>query len=712
MLFLYGAPNLNASSSLLLVPSFLIVGMHVLSFLTSSRQQAILEAASEMIATVSVDQRLLYINLAGRRMLGIPAALDLEKKPVFVRDFHPEAAYQLLNETVFPELIQQGQRWEGELEFRNLAGEVFPGQLTVIPHIDESGGLQWITGIARDLRRRKEFESQQRLAMQVFDNTIEGIMVTDGHARVQQINAAFTEITGYTPEEMLGKTPRVLRSEHHDQAFYDAMWQSIADTDRWQGEVWNRRKDGSVYLQWLSINCVRNARGNIEHYISIFHDLSELRAKDAKIQHLAHHDPLTGLGNRHQLTERLRHAVRQARKQNETLALLLIDLGRIQLINESLGHSWSDRLIRHQSERLRELINEAHTLVRVGADEFAVLVENYDSVRDISQLADEIKSLLQQEVDLQEHKVTMSPSIGVAFFPENAQDEGELLVNAQAALTEAKSSGRNTFRYFDQGMSREARDRLKLEQALRNAIKGGGLSLHYQPKVRLLDGQVYGAEALLRWCHPELGPLSPAVFIPLAEESGLIVEIGAWVLEEACRVLVSWRDMGYQLPRIAVNLSVHQLEREGFPGWLERLVGKHGLCRESLELEITETGLMKNEHRALNSLMRLKEKGFRIALDDFGTGYSSLSYLRKLPLSTLKIDRAFVQDMSKDSVSLSIVKTIVQLAQNLDLSLVAEGVEEESQADELRAMGCQLVQGFLYYRPLPEAEFRQLLSLT
>lgn len=681
-----------------------------MSFLASSRQQAILEAASEMIATVSVDQRLLYVNLAGRQMLGIPAAMDLEKEQVFVRDFHPVDAYQLLNTQVFPELIARGQRWEGELEFCNLEGETFPVRLIVIPHMNEAGELQWITGIARDLRRRKALESQQRLAMRVFENTIEGIMVTDGRARVQQINAAFTEITGYTAEEMIGQTPRLLRSEHHDQAFYDAMWQSIADTDRWQGEVWNRRKDGSVYLQWLSINCVRNARGEIEHYISIFHDLSELRAKEAEIQHLAYHDPLTGLGNRHQLTERLRHAVRQARKQNEQLALLLIDLGRIQLINESLGHNWSDRLIRHQSERLRQQINEAHTLVRVGADEFAVLVEDYASIHDISQLADEIKILLQQEVDLREHKVTMSPSIGVAFFPENARDASQLFVNAQAALTEAKNSGRNTFRFFDQAMSREARDRLKLEQALRSAIKSGGLSLHYQPKVQLVDGQVYGAEALLRWCHPELGPLSPDVFIPLAEESGLIVEIGAWVLEEACKMLVSWRDAGYQLPRIAVNLSVYQLEREGFPGWLERLVGRHDLCRESLELEITETGLMKNEQQALSSLLRLKQKGFRIALDDFGTGYSSLSYLRKLPLSTLKIDRSFVQDMGQDAVSLSIVKTIVQLAQNLNLNLVAEGVEEEVQADQLREMGCQLAQGYLYYKPLPESEFRQLLN--
>ncbi|SFX44482.1 putative bifunctional diguanylate cyclase/phosphodiesterase [Marinospirillum alkaliphilum] len=677
---------------------------------TLSRQEAILEASTEMIATVSLDQQLLYLNLAGRRMLGIPATANLEQQVFRIRDFHADEAYRYLNEEVFPRLAAGEARWEGEVEFTSLEGEVFPGHLIVIAHRGQEGELQWITGIMRDLRRRKEFEAQQRLAMRVFDNTIEGIMVTDGHARIQQINAAFTEITGYTAEEMIGKTPRVLRSEHHDQAFYDAMWQSIADTDRWQGEIWNRRKDGGVYLQWLSINCVRNARGFIEHYISIFHDLTEMRAKEAEIQHLAHHDPLTGLGNRHQLGERLRHAVRQARSQKGNLALLVMDLGNIQLINESLGHTWCDRLIRHQSARLREVVSEADTLVRIGADEFALLVEDYESLHDISQLAHQLKLVLQEEVSLGEHRVILSPSIGVAFFPEDADSADQLLTNAQAALAEAKHSGRDTFRFFDQDMSREARDRLKLEQALRSAIKGGGLSLHYQPKVRLETAGVYGAEALLRWTHPELGPLSPAVFIPLAEESGLIVEIGAWVLQEACNALVRWRASGQQLPRIAVNISVQQLEREDFPGWLERLLISHQLERDLLELEITETGLMQNEQRALRSLVRLQQKGFRIALDDFGTGYSSLSYLRKLPLSTLKIDRSFVMDMSADKVSLSIVRTIIQLAHNLDLDLVAEGVEDEIQAQLLLDMGCEQAQGFHYHRPMPEADFVALLT--
>lgn len=683
---------------------------NTLTLETLSRQQAILEAANELIATVSLDQRLMYLNLAGRRMLGIPLALNLDLERIYMRDLHPAAAYQQLNEQIFPQLIAAGETWEGELEFSDLKGEVFPSHLTVVPHTNADGEVLWITSIARNLRRRRVFESQQRLAMRVFESTIEGIMVTDSRAKIQQVNSAFTEITGYQASEVLGRTPSLLRSNHHDKAFYDAMWKSIAKIDRWQGEVWNRRKDGSVYLQWLSINCVRNTAGEIENYISIIHDLSELRAKEAQIQHLAHHDVLTGLGNRHQLNERLCHAVRQAKSQQEELALILFDLGRIQIINETFGHNWCDRLISTQSKKLCKLVGDADTLVRVGADEFALLIEDYESIHDITQLAHEIKTKLQQPVTIDDKQVTLSPSIGVAFFPVDGIDADTLLTNAQTALNEAKNAGRDTFRFFDHKMSDEARKLLKLEQALRTAITGEGLSLHFQPKVQLIDEQVYGVEALIRWQHPELGALSPAVFIPLAEESGLIVEIGAWVVEEACRAMARWRDAGLTLPRVAINIAVQQLEQKDFPCWLESVIERYDLSVDSFELEITETGLMQNELCALDTLSGLKQKGFRIALDDFGTGYSSLSYLRKLPLSTLKIDRSFVVDMGIDDISLSIVQTIVQLAHNLKLDLVAEGVEEESQARQLLAMGCQQAQGFLYYKPLPELELMKLLK--
>lgn len=677
---------------------------------TVKRQQAILEAAHEVILTISLDERLTYSNKAGRCLLAIPEQQDLSTQAVYVQGLHSAKTYLQLQEDIFPQVIAAAEIWRGDLEFISLGGKKIPANVTLVPHTDTQGKVEGITCLLRDLRALKNHEAMQRLAVRVFESTIEGIMVTDGKAKILQVNSAFSEITGYQPHEVIGRTPSILRSNHHDAEFYAAMWQSIAAHDSWQGEIWNRRKDGSVYLQWLSLSCIRNDDNEIENYISVIHDLSELRAKDAEIQHLAHHDILTGLGNRHQLHSRLRQAIRNAKSKSEQLALLLIDLGQIQNLNETFGHSWCDKLIREQSSKLNRIKADADTLVRTGADEFALLVENYVSTHDITQLAARIKTRLQQPVTLEGKEVSLSPSLGIAFFPVDGLTADSLLANAQTALSDAKNSGRNTFRFFDHRLSEEARKRLQLEQALRSAIKGEGLSLNFQPKIQLSDKKICGVEALLRWQHPELGPMSPAVFIPLAEESGLIKDIGAWVVEEACRNLVRWRQQGFKLPRVAINIAVQQLEQEDFAAWLEQTILQQGLSLDNFELEVTETGLMSNERCALDTLAILKHKGFRIALDDFGTGYSSLSYLRKLPLSTLKIDRSFIQDMSCNAVSLSIVQTIVQLAHKINLDLVAEGVEEEAQAQQLLSMGCRLVQGFLYYRPLPETELIKLLD--
>ncbi|WP_409523188.1 putative bifunctional diguanylate cyclase/phosphodiesterase [Nitrincola sp. MINF-07-Sa-05] len=673
------------------------------------RQQTIIEAANQMIATIAADQQLIYLNTFGRQLLGVAQDHDLLAQPLYVHDFHLPATYSYLNEEVFPKLKISAGRWDGELELKNLQGELIPSHMTIVAHLDAQGEVAWITGIAKDLRLRRQYEAQQRLALRVFDNTIEGIMVTDAQARILQVNQAFVEITGFTEEEVLGRTPKMLRSEHHDEYFYDAMWDQVEVEGRWQGEIWNRRKDGGVFLQWLSINCLKDPQGKTQYYVSVFHDLTEMRAKEAEISHLSSHDPLTGLGNRHLLNERMQHAIRQARRQHSRLALMAIDLGEIQLINESLGHVACDRLIQSQGKKLAMMMEDSVTVVRFGADEFTVLIEDVMDPYSISQLAQKVRKSLQEAVEVDGHRVRLSPSLGIAFYPEDAADEGALLRNAQVALNQAKQSGRDTFRFYDQNMGQEARERLMLEQALRDAITQNALELHYQPKVSLNTGAIYGAEALLRWNHPMLGSISPAVFIPIAEVSGLIVEIGYWVFRDVCRQLSLWREQGLKLPRIAVNMSVQQLEREDLLQQLLSSLQAHHLPVDALELEITETGLMKSEGRALSCVQALSAEGFRLALDDFGTGYSSLSYLRRLPLSTLKIDRSFISDMQSDRVALSIVKTIIQLSRDLGLDVVAEGVELSEQADQLRDMGCDLVQGFFFYRPMSAGQFQELL---
>lgn len=552
-------------------------------------------------------------------------------------------------------------------------------------------------------------EMQQRLAQRVFDNTIEGIFVTGPYGHILEVNRAFTEITGYTADEALGKTPRLLRSNHHDETFYRRMWEQIETSGSWQGEIWNRRKDGGAYLQWLSINALKGPDGTVEYYVAVFHDLSELRARDAEIEYLATHDPLTGLGNRRQLLDWLDYHLSEA-KTVIPFALIKIDLGEIQLINDSLGHAAGDRLIQLAANRLKPLVSAKDCLVRISADEFGLIIPLSDDSTHLAQILFNLKAALQKSFSLSGETLFMSPSLGVALFPEDADSQHELLRCAKAALEEAKSAGRNTFCFYNHSMSNQARDRLALEQALREALAGDGLSLHFQPKVTLATQAICGAEVLVRWSHPVLGPISPAIFIPLAERSGLMVELGAWVVNEACRQVSELLQAGITLPSVAINLSVQELERLGVAEFLADTLERYGLQPSMFEFEVTETSLIHREKVVIDVLQRLREQGFGVALDDFGTGYSSLSYLRKLPLSTLKIDRSFVVDMTEDEVSASIVQTIISLAENLNLHLVAEGVETIEQRDRLMEMGCDTVQGYLYYRPMDLQEFTCLLS--
>lgn len=674
------------------------------------QQGYILDAANEMIATVSLDERLLFLNQAGRKMLGVSLDRDLASEPLYVAEFHSPQVYALLSDHVFPALLKDSIIWKGDIEFRDLKQRPIPVHLTVIPHLDNNGKVAWMTGLAKDLREQNALEIQQRLAKRVFDNTIEGIFVTDALARIMQVNRAFTEVTGYSPEEVLGKTPRMLRSNHHDAAFYEKLWKEVALNGSWQGEIWNRRKDGSVYLQWLSINCLKNSRDETEYYVAVFHDLSELRAREAEIDYLVNHDPLTGLGNRSQFRDRIEQGIRSGLGSHSKMAVIKIDLGEIQLINDSLGHACSDRLIKQAGGRLKELVSRRDSLVRLGADEFGLVVTDVRQMLDISQLMFDLKLQLQAPFILGGETLYMNPSIGISFYPDDADNVEDLLRCARTALQEAKAAGRNTFCFYNQDMSHQARDRLVLEQALREAVLGNGLSLNFQPKVLLETGEIFAAEVLVRWRHPVLGFISPAVFIPIAERSGLIAELGNWVMQETCRQLAIMKCSGLKVLPVAINLSVYELERPGFAQHLMDPVNKFQLDPSLFEFEVTETGLMSREEVVIDSLKQLRDAGFKVALDDFGTGYSSLSYLRKLPLSTLKIDRAFVTDMTKDKVAASIVKTVIALADSLELEVIAEGVETAEQQTMLLSLGCTKAQGFFFYKPLSLNDFKALLS--
>jgi diguanylate cyclase (GGDEF)-like protein/PAS domain S-box-containing protein len=556
-----------------------------------------------------------------------------------------------------------------------------------------------------------------RLIERVMANTLESIMITDRRGHIIKVNNAFTRITGYSEMEALGQTPAMLRSERHPPSFYAAMWTDIDRQGSWSGEVWNRRKTGEIYLQWLSINALEDKKDHVSHYVAISHDLSELRAREAEVEFLAFNDPLTRLGNRQLLMNRLDQALASCRKRGEVLGLMVLDVGRLRPINDHFGMRAGDEVICIQAERLHLLAEASDTLVRLQGDTFALLRHSQASVVEMSRLAERIIKDLSKGITLQDKSLLMRPSLGVALFPQDAMSKENLMQAAESAQMQAKSNGRNMFQFFDHGQHSEQQRQLIIEHDLSeliNARKHAGLELYYQPKMCLVSQQVCGAEALLRWQHPNLGWISPGEFIPVAEQSHLCVRLDRWVIKQVLQQVLqqvkSWQQQGVDVPNIAVNLSAHQLDQEDFADWLTSEVAYEGLEPSVIQLEITEGAMIRNGKAAVALLEQLQAQGFSISLDDFGTGYSSLSYLDSLPLNELKIDRSFLQRIDRDERSLKLLSAIAGLALSLDLQVVVEGVETSHQVALLSEFGHIKVQGFYFYRPLPAAEFRELLE--
>ncbi|CAA7626774.1 putative Diguanylate cyclase [Candidatus Terasakiella magnetica] len=554
--------------------------------------------------------------------------------------------------------------------------------------------------LRREMEERSRAEDGLRLAASVFHNTIEGIMITDMDGTILSVNPAFTTITGYSAEEAVGQTPRLLKSDHHDSAFYASMWKTLDDTAIWQGEIWNRRKSGEAFLEWLSISVVPDIDGRPLRYVSVFNDITELWRKDEHIRHQAYHDALTGLPNRFLLQDRLEHALDIARRARSALAVLFLDLDRFKLINDSLGHEMGDHLLRAVAGRISDCVRKSDTVARLGGDEFVVVLSDPSGTDEVAHTAERIITALAIPLLLAGRELQVTSSIGIAMFPQDGREANALMKNADTAMYQAKDCGRNAFRFFDSGMNNHAIERLDMEVALRHALANNEFELHYQPKLRLPGSELNGFEALIRWNRPGHGLIAPGDFIPLAEETGLIIPIGQWVLETACRQMAIWRQAALPIGMVAVNLSARQFQD---PQLLENIAGilaTSGLPPQSLELELTESTVMANPAQAAHSLDRLRQMGISIAVDDFGTGYSSLSYLKRLPIQTLKIDRSFIIDIGRNTEDEAIIETIVALGKALNLDLVAEGVETEAQAAFLASRGCGSAQGFLYSRPI------------
>lgn len=575
---------------------------------------------------------------------------------------------------------------------------------------DSTGNMLGYIGTVTDITEIKRNEDHLRLSAAVFETTREGVMITDAHKRIQRVNRAFSEITGYSQFEAVGQTANLLRSGRHGADFYDAMWADIKSAGHWQGEIWNRRKNGEVYPELLSISTVRDQSDEISHYVAVFADISKIKASEQELEFLAHHDPLTKLPNRILLMSRLQHSIDQAQRQNKQLAVLMMDLDRFKDINDSLGHLAGDDLLQLVARRLASRIRAADTVCRLGGDEFVVLLEEMQHPESAARIASEIITAINDSWILSTgNEVRVGVSIGIALFPEHGNTPAELLQHADTALYLAKNEGRNCFKYFSEELTIAARERIEIEFRLRQAIDNNELKVFYQPQFKLSSGEIVGAEALLRWQTVKGELIPPTRFIPIAEETGLINLIGCWVLKEACRQGKQWLDEGQKPLRIAVNLSPQQFLHNDICEIVTKTLAETGFPASYLELEITESALMKREKEAIEILNRLHALGVHLAIDDFGTGYSSLAYLKAFPLDVLKIDKSFIDDIPKDNDDVEITATIIAMAKNLRMQVIAEGVETAEQMAFLRSRHCDFYQGYYSSKALDADAFEQFV---
>jgi len=583
------------------------------------------------------------------------------------------------------------------------------GQITY----DEKGKAISLIGTVQDITEHKASHEAQRIAAAAFESQ-QGMFITDANRVILQVNKAFTKVTGYTAQEAVGQTPGLLKSGRQNAAFYAAMWDSISGTGTWQGEIWNRRKNGTVYPEHLSISSVKNDAGLLTHYVSAFSDLTTDKAAEQQIHDLAYTDLLTGLPNRRMLVIRLQQAV-MAEDQHQRGALLMLDLDNFKNLNDSIGHAQGDEVLQRLAKRLSAEVHDGDTVARLGSDEFVVLLNglNQDPQIALSQaqtVANKMLEALNKPYQLASSTISCSASIGVTFLGEQYEDTLEPLKRAELAMYQAKSGGRNTLRFFDPQMQAVVDARVKLEGALNEAIQNQQFKLYYQAQVSDSDG-IVGVEALVRWFDPKRGMVSPVEFIPLAEETGLILPIGAWVLETACQQLAAWAAQPAMAHlSIAVNVSAWQFRESNFVSQTLATLERTGANPHRLKLELTESVLIADAEDVIVKMNALKAIGIGFAIDDFGTGYSSLSYLKRLPLERLKIDQSFVRNILMDPDDAAISRAVIAMATSMGLGVIAEGVETEAQRDFLASLGCHTYQGYLFSKPLPVAEFEAFAS--
>ncbi|NMZ97962.1 phosphodiesterase DibA [Pseudomonas lundensis] len=559
-------------------------------------------------------------------------------------------------------------------------------------------------GMGARLRRQRLDQERLRQAAVVFDCTREGVLVSDHNGVIVHVNPALVKITGYAPEEVLGQRPNMFKSGHHGPEFYQAVFESLEKTGEWHGEIWNRRKSGEIYPQWQTIRAVRDSKDQITHYVAVFSDISAIKNTQSELMRLAHHDPLTDLPNRLLFTDRAEQALAYAQRHKSGCALLMIDLDHFKIINDSMGHNVGDLLLKAVGERLTAVFGKGFTVARLGGDEFAVLVENCTQVAQAAGFAQQVLEVMKGAFIIETHQLFISASVGISLYPNDALNAEQLLRNADSALFKAKSAGREGYALYTEELTAHAQYRIEVASDLRRALEQQELRVYFQPVHDLTTSRMVGVEALVRWQHPQRGLVAPGEFIPIAERTGLIAEIDAWVLEQACWQMCQWQAAGVDLSFVAVNISSRLFARPELYQLVSTVLADTGLNPALLELEVTESAVMDNSEVALEQMHRLRELGLRLAIDDFGTGFSSLLRLKRLPVQKLKIDQGFVAGLPGDDDDVAIVRAVIALAQSMGMQVHAEGIEYVEQAQFLLDHHCDLGQGYWFGRPMPARE--------
>ncbi|HYD63061.1 MAG TPA: EAL domain-containing protein [Noviherbaspirillum sp.] len=650
--------------------------------------------------------RFTFVSLKAERILGYPAEAWLEEG-FWAARIHPEDRERTIEFCV----AQTQCGLDHSFEYRMIASDGRTVWLKDRVSVDvRDGAPVALRGIMIDITERRRATEELRLSATVFEHSTQGISITDANMRILKVNRAFRTITGYEEADVNGTTHAILHSGRQDAGFYQQMWKSINEEGSWTGEIWNRRKSGEVFATQLSVIRVLDDGGAVANYIGISCDLSPAKAAQNEIERLSMYDAMTGLPNRAFLHERLSHALRAADRDGRHVAVLAIDLDRLAHINEVLGHHVGDRLLVAAAERLSGMMRGGDTVTRHIGDEFVVIMEELADPRGAAVLAERVLARLSQPFTLDGHEVIVSACIGIGLYPGDGSSVQELLKHADVALHHAKENGESNFQFFCEEMNKASIERLQIESNLRLALQRNEFHLVYQPQVDLANGRITGMEVLVRWLHPEMGTVSPARFIPVAEETGHIIEIGLWVLREACRQTQRWHALGYAGLQVAVNVSARQFRQDDFAHQVRRVLDETGLSPNSLELELTESMIMQRPERVVSVMGELRELGVKFSIDDFGTGYSSLSQLKRFPIDKLKIDQSFTRDIGSDANGTAITCAIIALGNSMRLRVVAEGVETHDQQRFLIENGCHSMQGYLFSRPVTANDFHGLLE--